>query len=273
MTNTPDAEAIQAALSPAMAKLVERVEVFDEIDSTSTYLLSAPPAPRGRFRAALARTQTAGRGRRHREWLSAPGAGMYLSVAHTFERPPAHLPALTLAVGVGVSRALRLLGADTAMLKWPNDVVAMNGKLGGILIEAQHRGNGDMAVVAGLGVNVDLPDRLLGQVDSAWVAAPIDLKTVAGRVPALAELTAAMIEAICGAISRYAEHGFESMIAEWRDHDWLLGRQVSVDTEHGVINGVATGVDGDGALLVDGGDGAQRIISGTVRAAEGSAST
>lgn len=268
MTNPPEAGAIAAALSPATAGLVEHIDVFEEIDSTSTYLLSGTPARPGRFRAALAGNQTAGRGRRQRGWLSAPGAGLYLSVAHTFLRPPGHLPALTLALGVGVSRSLRMLGAKTAKLKWPNDVVAMDGKLGGILVEAQHRGDGNVAVVAGLGVNVDLPDTLLSQVDSGWVTPLMDFKTAAGRVPGPVELAAAMIDAICEATSRYAEHGFESMIGEWRDHDWLLGRQVSVDTEEGTISGTAAGVDGDGALLVDVGGDTRRIITGTIRTAE-----
>ncbi len=273
MTSTPEAGAIVAALSPATAGLVEHIDVFDEIDSTSTWLLSRPPAKPGRFRAALAANQTAGRGRRHRGWLSAPGAGLYLSVAHTFERAPGHLPALTLALGVCVSRALRLLGAETAQLKWPNDIVAMDGKLAGMLIEAQHRGSGNTAVVAGLGVNVDLPEALLGQVDSGWASRPVDFKTVAGRVPAPVELAAAMIDAICEAMSRYAEHGFESMIAEWRDRDWLLGKRISVDTEDGEISGIAAGVDGDGALLIDVGDGTRRVITGTIRMAERTAVT
>ena len=130
-----------------------------------------------------------------------------------------------------------------------------------------------MGVVVGLGINVDLPDAVRKQVDNSWVVPPVDLKTVATRVPEPAELTAAMIDALCGAMSAYAEHGFENMIDDWRDHDWLLGKQVSVDTEHGPVSGIAVGVADDGALLLDAGDGPQRIISGTVTLAKRAAVT
>ena len=99
--------------------------------------MSQPP-PGGRpFRVAIADQQTAGRGRHYRRWVSPPGAGLYMSFAYSFEDPPENLPSLTLAIGVGVIAALQEFNIEGVSLKWPNDIVALDGKLGGILTEFQ----------------------------------------------------------------------------------------------------------------------------------------
>src|SRR5207342_2673670 len=80
----------------------------------------------------IALEQTAGRGRRGRRWHSAPGAGLTFSLARRVARPARELPALSLAAGIAATRALRALGVARAALKWPNDLVVGDAKLGGI---------------------------------------------------------------------------------------------------------------------------------------------
>ena len=104
--STLDASVIQDSLAEASLARLDQVEVFPTIASTNTHLLAQPaPAP-GRSRAALADHQTAGRGRHNRRWLTPPGAGLCLSLAYTFADQPQQLPALTLAIGVGIVDAL-----------------------------------------------------------------------------------------------------------------------------------------------------------------------
>ena len=269
MTRLPDELAIRDALEPATSDALERLAVFEEIDSTNSYLMSIPAAGPGRSLAALAGHQTQGRGRRQREWLSSPGASFCLSVGYTFGEPPEHLPALTLALGVAVSTRLRELGAVEAMLKWPNDIVAAGGKLGGILVEAQHRGRRDVSVVAGLGLNLELRDQLAPSIPSDWATSPVDLCSLVAPLPEPAVLAAAMIDALHGAMRDYEQFGFGKALAAWRRVDWLFGKAIEVDSRDGIVAGRAAGADADGALLIDTAHGRERIISGTVVARPG----
>src|SRR5687768_11873608 len=106
-----------------------------------------------------AEEQTAGRGRRGRRWHSAPGAGLTFSLASRIRRPARELAALSLVAGVAAARALRGLGVTGAALKWPNDLLAGDAKLGGILVETRGSGSACVAVI-GIGINY-LPDPAL----------------------------------------------------------------------------------------------------------------
>src|SRR5210317_2169135 len=132
-----DADAIRRFANDPLRERLAAFDVFPEIGSTNTYLMQAAgPAP-GMISIAATSNQTAGRGRQGKIWQSPPGSGIAISVAYTFAAQPANLPALTLMLGLGVVDALEELGATSVMIKWPNDLVALDGKLGGILAEAQ----------------------------------------------------------------------------------------------------------------------------------------
>ena len=130
------------------------------------------------------------------------GGGVCLSIGWQFAGMPAELAALTLAVGVAVRRVLqRVAGLDIA-LKWPNDLVVDERKLGGILLELVAEAQGGAHVVAGIGLNVALPPELLPSL-SDWPRGAIDLKTALGREPPpRAVLAGSLVERACGAVQR-----------------------------------------------------------------------
>lgn len=260
-----DAEAIRAALGELASRRLERLDTFVEIDSTNSYLMQGePPAP-GRFRVALTDNQTSGRGRHGRTWRSPPGAGLCLSVAYTFAPQPRNLPALTLAAGLGLIDALDRLGIGDIKLKWPNDLVAGDGKIGGILTESQALGSDSVHVVSGVGLNVNLPEDFdLGA--EAERAQPVhDLAGIARDLPAANTIAACLVDGLCGVFVDYETLGFAAYAGRWRERDWLRGRELTIDTPRQPVSGVAAGVADDGALLVDVGDGAlHRVTSGTV---------
>jgi BirA family biotin operon repressor/biotin-[acetyl-CoA-carboxylase] ligase len=107
------------------------LEVFSEIESTNSYLLGEACPPAGRFRVALTENQTAGRGRMDRSWYSPPSTGLCMSMAYTFRSLPENIPSLSLAIGIGIAQALERLAIRDVGVKWPNDIVARGGKLGG----------------------------------------------------------------------------------------------------------------------------------------------
>lgn len=259
-----DVDALRAALEPAVAARLARLDVFTELASTNRHLLAAPPRV-GELDVCIAEFQTAGRGRRGRSWTVPLAGGVCLSVGWQFAGIPAELAALSLAVGVAVRRVLeRLVGLEIA-LKWPNDLVFDERKLGGILLELAAEGQGGAHVVAGIGLNVALPPQSLPSL-SDWPRGAIDLKTALGcEPPSRVALAAALVNELARLLADYPSRGFAAYRSEWQSADYLRGRAVCLDDAAGPMFGTALGVDSDGALLVETTAGERcRVVAGDV---------
>jgi BirA family biotin operon repressor/biotin-[acetyl-CoA-carboxylase] ligase len=259
-----DADSIRNPISGVPGARLDILEVFSEVESTNSYLLDQPPPTAGRFRVALADYQSAGRGRLDRTWQSPPSSGLCLSLAYTFERVPDKLPGLTLALGIGIIEALKSLDIDGISLKWPNDIMALDRKLGGILTEARNSAGGGVTIVAGVGLNVDLPESMRILDDASFKHSIVDLKECVGDPPARENLSVAIIESLFECMTRFESDGFFSFQDVWRKHDWLFGKKIVVERPDGRFSGIADGVDSDGALKVRTEDGHRRAITGTV---------
>jgi len=259
-----DATAIHDSLDPGVAARMDQLEVFAEIESTNSYLLKQQAPAAGKHRVAIADHQTAGRGRQEREWISSPGSSLCLSLAYTFSARPDNLPGLTLAIGVAALNALRHSGIDDIFLKWPNDLVARDGKLGGMLAESQVKGDSNATVVAGIGINFDLPVQLIQENASRWAQRAVDLNTLTHRPPSREAVSGALIDNLVESLTVFETQGFSAFAASWREHDWLDGRHITVEQSNGSVSGTASGVDDDGALLLRNGDAMTRVISGSI---------
>jgi BirA family biotin operon repressor/biotin-[acetyl-CoA-carboxylase] ligase len=259
-----DATAVRAALEPNVAARLAKLEVFTELESTNERLLAAAPAP-GELDVCIAEFQTAGRGRRGRRWNAPLGSGICLSVGWQFAGMPAELGALTLAVGVAVRRVVARIAGVTIALKWPNDLVFDERKLGGILLEIKAEAHGGAHVVAGVGLNVALPATLLHSL-SDWPHGAIDLATALGtEPPARAALAGALVNELAMVFIDYPSQGFAAYRREWRAADFLRGRAVQLDEPAGPLRGTAAGIDADGALLVETAAGERRrVVAGDV---------
>ena len=266
-----DADAIRAGLGELAAGRLAGFEAFAEIDSTNSYLMQCDAPAVGGIRIALTDNQTAGRGRHGRTWQSPAGSGLCLSIAYTFGRQPENLAALTLAMGLGVAESLEGVGVVGVQLKWPNDLIADDGKLGGIRTEAQAPNGGAITVVTGVGINLDLREALATNLERKVA----DLERYASETPERNELAARLIDGICGTFVTYEMSGFAAYAERWPHRDWLLGRDLTISLAQEQIRGVGAGVANDGALLVDTGSGSvSRVTSGTVvSAAEPGASS
>ena len=251
-------------LDPDTDRLVARLDVHEEIDSTNQALLDAVPHAAGKLAIALAEYQSAGRGRRGRSWVAPFGGGLCFSAGWLFDEMPRDLAAMTLATGVVVRRVLLEETGLDVRLKWPNDLVWEDKKLGGILVELTAESQGPCYVVIGIGINISIAPSRLEQV-AGWSRGAVDLHTAtAGHPPSRNVLAARLIEASARLLPHYGDHGFVQYHAEFTGVDYLRGRHVSVDAASEPISGVAAGVDGTGALLVDTGDGVRRVISGDI---------
>ncbi|MCI0508118.1 MAG: biotin--[acetyl-CoA-carboxylase] ligase, partial [Gammaproteobacteria bacterium] len=142
-----------------------KIEVLWEIDSTNRYLSQQSVSSGAAGMTCLAEMQSAGRGRRGRTWVSPLGGNIYLSQLWKFNGGPAQLSGLSLAAAVAVVRVIHQFGVKEARLKWPNDVLVSGKKLAGILLEMTGESNGPTKVIAGVGINVRLPEIALQEID------------------------------------------------------------------------------------------------------------
>jgi BirA family biotin operon repressor/biotin-[acetyl-CoA-carboxylase] ligase len=217
----------------------------------AVHALAEQGAPEGTAVAAL--EQTAGRGSRRSDWVSAPG-GLWLSVLLRPESAVA-VELLSLRVGLGLVQMLEEAGAQHLMLKWPNDILASGRKAGGILCEARWTGERPAWVAVGVGLNIrnQLPTNLASsstRLVEHGVSAPIEQ---------LADLAAAVVVA-AGSRSGPLSAGERETLAA---HDWLYGRTLASPLE-----GRASGVLADGALRVQRPDGSTQLLrAGPVHAA------
>lgn len=235
--------------------------------STNADLLARADLPPGQFDFLTAEYQSAGRGRRSRGWFAPPGGAICLSLSWTFPQLPRGLGALGLATGVWALRALGRCGVGDVRLKWPNDLVVEDRKLGGILVELRTERAGHAFVVIGIGLNVALGKPMLERVLESGTSA-IDLASLTPAVDRNA-LAAALVAAFVEGLLQFAREGFDAFAAEWRGLDALAGRAVEVRLEEGIVAGHARGIDAEGALCVQTASGLRRFTSGdaSVRAA------
>jgi BirA family biotin operon repressor/biotin-[acetyl-CoA-carboxylase] ligase len=250
-----DATRIRAALPRTCATRLGALEVHWELDSTSSEL-QRRLGETADFSMVLAETQTAGRGRRGRSWLSPPGLNLYLSCLKRFDRGFAALSGLSLAVGTMVLRAIDSLGIEGAGLKWPNDVLADGGKLAGVLVELSGEYQGPCAAVIGVGLNLRLTEALREQAGQP----ACDLATLATDLPDRNLVAARLIAALVEGLREFERHGFASFAEDYARHDLLAGRQLKLSGAQGHFDGIGAGVDARGALQVRLADGALRSV-------------
>ena len=215
----------------------------------------------------VAERQTAGRGRRGNKWFSEEG-GLYFSLVLKPDLPPERMPRITLLSGAAIVEALMGLGAD-AWAKWPNDVLLSAGspgplgpfrKVGGVLSELISGPTGITGVALGVGLNL-LPPK---------GGFPEELNMLAGTLQS-AGLRQKPVDVLCSVLDRLEERltapgeeqGFLDALDVLRTRSATLGRSVTVDEE---LEGTATEIDEDGALIVTDADGKEhRVIAGDVQ--------
>ncbi|MDR3298965.1 MAG: biotin--[acetyl-CoA-carboxylase] ligase [Candidatus Accumulibacter sp.] len=234
-----------------------------ECPSTNTALTRrmADGAPSGTV--LIADRQTAGRGSRGRTWIASPEASLTFSVLWIFCGGLARLSGLSLAVGVAAARALARCGVSGVTLKWPNDILYRDAKLGGILVELDAADDETARAVVGIGLNLRLPESI-GETGGAALP-PAALEQIAAAPPDRHVLLSSLLIELARVFDCFAVAGFAGLREAWHAcHAWQerpvrLLRDGRVEKE-----GVCAGADVDGALLLRTADGLERCLSGDV---------
>ncbi len=250
-------ESLQDALSGH--PFVREVVYHSRVGSTNDVAKARAGAGAPEGLVVIADEQTAGRGRMRRQWWAPPAAALLSSLLF---RPPSSLRQphqLTMLCALSAADAVAGCTGLSVRLKWPNDLLVRGRKLAGLLAESAFKGDDLDYVVVGMGLNVNMDF-----VDAPeFITPPTSLRLALGHpVPRLGLL----VTYLDGVAQRYAQlKTGHSPCAEWADRLVTLGRVVRVRRKDGTLEGMAEGVDPDGALVLRTADGVRhRLLAGDV---------
>ncbi|MDO9423771.1 MAG: bifunctional biotin--[acetyl-CoA-carboxylase] ligase/biotin operon repressor BirA [Methylobacter sp.] len=256
------ASKINEVISDQAGALISSLEIHDRIDSTNRYLVELSQNNGLSGSVCFAEYQTAGKGRRGRQWVSPYGCNIYLSILWRFQQGPAAISGLSLAIGVAVIRALKQHQVNDVGLKWPNDIYNKGKKLGGILVEVSGETDGPCSAVIGLGLNLFLPEAEAQSITQAWT----DLTKITGQNRLFRnKLAGTLLNYLLPVIAEYESVGIKTYVDEWRDYDCLSGQSATLFIGQQQIEGIVRGIDDSGMLLIERPDGrVQTFASGEI---------
>lgn len=237
---------IRASLSSLAKQCCNDIEVLFKTSSTNSILLNQLEAEQVHGNVVLAEYQSKGRGRRGKQWVSPLASGISVSVAWQFDVAPSALGLLSLYMGVATARTLLQLGLADVGLKWPNDVVVKDKKLGGILLELRGEASGPVDVIVGIGLNYNLPVDVISDIDQAVCDLCGLSEKPLSRNHIVATLLSNVFEVLHDVQSGVSTH----LIDEWRRFDRYSGREARLIMSDKKIEGVLKGVDDQGQLLM-----------------------
>lgn len=231
------------------------IQRFDTIDSTNLEAIRQAKAGAPEGLCIVAREQTRGRGRLDRSWQSPPDAGLYMTLLLRPKFAMNAWPLITLMAALAVYDALMKTCELRPDIKWPNDLCVNDQKLCGILAETVETSTGPAAVV---GIGINLSSEIVPLVQSEATS----VESVTGQRPDGALVLNELLSSIA---ERYellhSAAGCEHIIREWCAHSsFAMGRRVRVTLSDEAFEGTTRGLESDGALRVETGDGRTRIV-------------
>jgi len=236
----------------------KKIYYFDSVSSTMDIAMQLGLKNSAEGTLVLTESQTKGRGRLGREWFSPRYKGIYLSLILKPKTLPNQAPILTLMASVSICEAIKEIAALEAQIKWPNDILMHQKKLGGILTEINAEMDGIRFIVIGIGLNVNNDKKAL-------ISGATSLKEQKKEGINRIELLQEILRRIEKNYLTFQEKGAQSIIAKWRDYNITLGKRVKVYSHKEYIEGQAVDIDTDGSLLLRSDSGlVQKVTAGDV---------
>jgi len=236
----------------------KKIHYFESVATTMNVAMQLGMEGASEGTLVLAESQTRGRGRLGRSWLSPKYKGIYFSLILKPKISPDRTPILTLLAAVSICQAVKEVAGQDLQIKWPNDIIMHNKKLGGILTELSAEMDEVNFVVIGVGLNVNNDKKSLL---SSATSLKEQKKEQNNRVTLLQEI----LRRIEKNYLLFQESGARPIIEKWREHSITLGRRVKVYCQNEHIEGEALDIDIDGGLLVRKDSGlTEKVLSGDV---------
>lgn len=222
------------------------LECFETLPSTNDYLKNTLPLKN--LSVCLGEHQSKGRGRMGRAWAAPYGRNIYCSVSYIFNKDVSELSGISLAVGILIANVLSSLADHVKFfLKWPNDLYVNNQKFGGILVDVMGEAHGSCTAIIGIGLNVNMKDVRLEEVDQPWTS----LEHVLNKQLDRNILSGHIINAIVDGMALFEVKGIEPFLSQWKQYDLLENKRVSLSHGAGIISGIARGISQQGYLLIE----------------------
>ncbi len=240
-------EEIKNALSKESYKIGSDLVFYKSLPSTNAMCVESAHKGAKEGTVIIADEQTKGRGRLGRTWVSPHGKNLYMSILLTPQMPPREAAVLTLMSGVACCIALRKLLLIPIHLKWPNDLLVNEKKIGGILCEMSADMDKISFSVIGIGINInmdieDLPEEVRQIATS--------VKMEIGRKFSRTDIAIEVLKEFDRWYSILLNGGKKDIISEWRDCSSTIGRKVKATIGNQVFKGVAEAIDQEGLLIL-----------------------
>lgn len=262
LTDSPD-RLVEAEIKPKLnTRIFGRKEIYhyDVIDSTNIRARELAEKGAAEGTLVIAESQTAGRGRRGRVWVSPQNDGIYLSLIARPWLSPVEASQLTLLTAVALADAIMKKNDLAIQIKWPNDLLIDGRKLSGILTELRTEGDMVAYVIIGIGVNVNTTLKDLSTVTDQKVTS-IAVET--GARSSRLQLLQAFLEEFEDQYTLLGTHGFGPILERWKVLSDIVGKMVRVDEAGHTLKGRVVNVEQTGVLVVKSETGeVKRIFSG-----------
>ncbi|MBI2538510.1 MAG: biotin--[acetyl-CoA-carboxylase] ligase [Deltaproteobacteria bacterium] len=246
----------------ATERLGKTLHYFPEIDSTNNYARNLAEQGAMEGEVVIAESQTRGKGRLGRSWVSPAGRNLYLSVILRPKLSPLHAPQITLMSAVALAETIQSFIPFPPEIKWPNDILVGGKKVAGILTESACAADRVLFVVLGIGVNVNFPRE---EMPVSIRDTATSLMTLSGAPVDRTALALQLIRSLNRCYGDLERLGFPPMAERWAGFFRLQGKRVKVEMMDQAVQGKAIGIDGDGALILEDETGTRRrIIAGDV---------
>ncbi len=264
LVSAPDllhADDLHSRLGPT--RIVGRdIRVFERTTSTNDIIARLARDGIREGAVVFAESQSRGRGRLGRLWISPARKGLWFSILLRPDLPPQSATQLTVAAATALARAIALQTGLVPEIKWPNDILIRGKKVAGILTELTAELDHVKEVVLGIGVDVNLD---AAELPHDLRKTATSLKIESGQAVDRAELAVAILRELDGDYERIRRGQFELVAGEWQQRCGTLGREVSIRIGDRVVRGRAESLDAEGALLLRTQHGRlERIIGGDV---------
>jgi BirA family biotin operon repressor/biotin-[acetyl-CoA-carboxylase] ligase len=231
---------------------------FDETNSTNAFMLNhASELESGDI--CVAEYQSAGRGRRGRQWLSPYGHHMYASLFWRLNLDISNASGLSLVVGCSIVKTLQELGVEGLGVKWPNDIYLEHKKLAGILIELSHHSDRQTELVIGFGINMSMSVEQGELIDQPWS----DLSAM-DNMPDKTMLVVKIHQQLKRDLVLFEQQGLDAFLQRWNDNDLFINREVTLLMAPNAVTGICRGIDKQGAILLENDQGTNAFVGGEI---------
>lgn len=234
-----------------------KIFFYEIIDSTNTIAAGLAEKGEEEGTVVIADCQNKGRGRLGRHWVSPPGVNIYMSILLRPDIEPKDATLLTIMAAIGCTVALRRVTNLTVTIKWPNDLIVSDKKLGGILTEMRTTRKKVEYVITGIGINVNMDSDAL---PNAIKEVATSVKMEMGKLHSRTEIITEILNEINHWYSILKEKRRRELLSQWEQLTSTLGREVKIILGEETLTGLAESIDNEGMLILRLPSGALRVI-------------